>query len=74
MTILQILVAARWIHFAALFILFGCPLSFLVVRGADKAGGARVGNALHRLLPIIAAAVAISGLVWIAALIAIIFL
>ncbi|MEJ0049618.1 MAG: CopD family protein [Methylovirgula sp.] len=70
MTILQILVAARWVHFAGLFVLFGCPLSFLVVRGADKTDAARIGNSLHRLLPIIAAAAGISGLVWIAALIA----
>jgi copper resistance protein D len=69
-TILQILVAARWIHFAALFILFGCPLSFLVVRGADKAGATRIGDALYRLLPIAAIIAAISGLAWIAALIA----
>jgi copper resistance protein D len=68
--ILQILVTARWIHFAALFILFGGPLSFLVVRGADNAGAARIGDALHRLLPIVATLAAISGLAWIAALIA----
>ncbi|HEY0146453.1 MAG TPA: CopD family protein [Methylovirgula sp.] len=70
MTILQTLVAARWVHFAALFFLFGCPLSFLVVCGVNKTNGARIGNALHGLLPIVAVAAAISGLVWIAALIA----
>ena len=61
MTILQILFAARWIHFAALFILFGCPLSFLVVRGANKTDAEWIGNVLHRLLPIVTAAAAISG-------------
>jgi copper resistance protein D len=69
-TVPQILVASRWIHFAALFILFGCPLSFLVVRSADKGGAIQIGNALHRLLPIAAVVAAICGLVWIAALIA----
>jgi copper resistance protein D len=69
-TILQILVAARWIHFAGLFILFGCPLSFLVVRGADKAGAIQIGDALRRMLPIAAVVAAVAGFVWIAALIA----
>jgi copper resistance protein D len=69
-TILQILIAARWIHFVALFILFGCPLSFLVVRGADKGGAIQIGSALHKLLPIAAVVAAIAGLAWIAALIA----
>ncbi len=70
MTLFAILIGARWIHFAALLVLFGSPLSFLVVRGTDEAGAARIGNALHKLLPIVATLAAISGLVWIAALIA----
>ena len=70
MTILQILVAARWVHFAALFALFGCPLSFLLTRGTEPAEAARLFRATDRLLQIAAVTAAVSGLAWIAALIA----
>lgn len=70
MTILHILVAARWVHFAALFALFGCPLSCLLVRAVDPADAAPVFRATDRLLRVAAVFAAISGLVWIAALIA----
>ncbi|MDR3407324.1 MAG: hypothetical protein P4L68_02355, partial [Methylovirgula sp.] len=70
MTILHILVAARWIHFAALFALFGCPLSFLLMRGAGAAEAEQIFRATNRLLRIAAVTAAVSGLVWIAALIA----
>lgn len=68
MTILQILVAARWVHFAALFVLFGCPLSVLLTCGAKDA--ARIFPATDRLLRAAAVVAAISGLAWIATLIA----
>jgi copper resistance protein D len=68
MTILQILVAARWVHFSALFVLFGCPLSFLLTYGINDAD--RVSRATDRLLRVAAVVAAISGFAWIAALIA----
>ncbi len=67
MTTIEILVAARWVHFAALFALFGCPLAFLLTCGAHAA---RVFHAADRLLHVVAITAAISGFVWIAALIA----
>ncbi len=70
MTILQILVAARWIHFTALFALFGCPLSFLLTRGSGAAEAERIFRATNRLLQIAAMMAALSGVSWIAALIA----
>jgi copper resistance protein D len=69
MTLTTILVAARWGHFAAVFVLFGCPLSFLLARGAAPAATERLFNAANRLLQIAAVTAALSGLVWIAALI-----
>jgi putative copper resistance protein D len=70
MTILQILVAARWVHFAALFLLFGAPLSCALVRGCETASKASIFDKTDRLLRIAAVVTAASGLVWIAAIIA----
>ncbi len=70
MTILHILIAARWVHFAALFALFGGPLSFMLARSAAPAEAARLFRPTDLLLRIAAVTVAVSGLVWIAALIA----
>lgn len=70
MTIPEILIAARWVHFAALFALFGCPLSFLLTRGQQPAETARLFDATNRLLQIAAVVAGVSGVIWIAALIA----
>ncbi len=70
MTILQILVAARWVHFTALFALFGCPSSFLLTRGQQPAETARLFGATNRLLRVAAVTAALSGIIWIAAMIA----
>ena len=69
MTLTIILVAARWGHFAAVFALFGCPLSLLLTRGAAPATTELIFNAANRLLQIAAVTAALSGLAWIAALI-----
>jgi copper resistance protein D len=70
MTILPVLVAARWIHFAALLLLFGAPVSCLLVRGADPMDARAIFQRTDRLLRVTAALAVISGLVWIAAIIA----
>ena len=67
MSILQILVAARWIHFTAIFALFGCPVACLLLRGSAET--ARVLGAAGYLLRVAAVVAALSGLAWIAALI-----
>lgn len=70
MTIMQILVAARWAHFIALFVLFGAPLSCLLARGVKEQDAQIIFRRTDRLLQVLAVIAAASGLVWIAALIA----
>lgn len=68
MTILPILVAARWLHFTALFALFGAPLSCALARGST--GVASIHRRTDALLRIAAILAAASGLVWIVSIIA----
>jgi putative copper resistance protein D len=64
--ILPILVLARWIHFASVFILFGAPLFWLGMGG----GFFRARRATDGLLRWAAPVAAASGLVWLVALVA----
>lgn len=70
MAVLPILVTARWIHFAALFFLFGAPLCCALARGIDRAGAAQIDRKTDRLLRVSAILAVGSGLVWIASIIA----
>jgi putative copper resistance protein D len=65
-SILPILVLARWVHFASVFILFGAPLLWLGMKGEFF----RARRATDRLLRWAAPVAALSGLVWLGALIA----
>lgn len=65
LSILPVLIAARWVHFAALFILFGSAFFWLCVNGG--AGARRATDSLLRGAALIAA---LSGLCWLAAIVA----
>lgn len=64
--ILPLLVLARWVHFASVFILFGSPLFWLGMKG----GFFRARRATDGLLRWAAPVAALSGLAWLGALIA----
>ena len=72
MTSLQFLIAARWVHFAAVFILFGAALFWFYAPG-DPARGVsdlpRSFTATRRLLRVAAPLAAVSGLAWLAGII-----
>jgi putative copper resistance protein D len=64
--LLLLLVLARWVHFASVFILFGAPLFWLGMKGEFP----RARRATDGLLRCAAPVAAASGLVWLGALIA----
>jgi putative copper resistance protein D len=68
--ILVLLVAARWVHFAALFLLFGAPTFWLAMAAPARAALPRSLAASLRLLRIAGPLAAVSGLLWLIASIA----
>jgi putative copper resistance protein D len=73
MAIFPILVIARWLHFTSVSVLFGSTLFwFYTCAGPSKAQSAspRAFAATHRLLCVAAPVAAVSGLVWLVAMLA----
>jgi putative copper resistance protein D len=67
----QMIVFARWIHFAALLVLFGSPLFWLYAgRGRGFSDGDAARRATTQLLRAAAPVAAISGLFWLAGIVA----
>jgi putative copper resistance protein D len=70
----QMIVLARWIHFAAVFVLFGSALFwFYAAKGGSLSGGeglTRARRATTLLLRAAAPTAAISGLLWLAGILA----
>jgi putative copper resistance protein D len=67
----QVIVLARWIHFAAVFVLFGSALFwFYAGKGQGFPDGDAARRATARLLRAAAPAAAISGLFWLAGILA----
>lgn len=64
--ILPVLLAARWLHFASVFVLFGAPFFWLFLKG--ELSLARRGT--DRLLRVSAVVAALSGLLWLAGIVA----
>jgi putative copper resistance protein D len=71
--IFQLLLVARWVHFGSVFILFGSAL-FWFYAGPDgwktQRPSPRSASATHRLLCAAAPIAALSGLAWLAAMLA----
>jgi putative copper resistance protein D len=74
MTLFQILVLSRWIHFTAVCLLFGASFFWFYMRGlgaVEAAGGLpRTLRGTILLLRIAAPAAALSGVVWLAGILA----
>lgn len=71
--LLPLLVLARWLHFASVFVLFGTPLFWFVLDGGQRpAGGGlpRAFRATSVLLRVAAVVAACSGVAWLAGILA----
>jgi putative copper resistance protein D len=68
LSLLQMIVLARWIHFGAVFVLFGSALFWTCVGNGRRLPGARGATVL--LLRVAASLAALSGLAWLAGIVA----